>query len=137
MTEPKKKSHKGAKSAEPLTAPEKLKILITIVDRFKTDFYVDVLEGYNVNMQAVIYGIGTAPTEIMHYLGLSQPKKSVILSVVREDMIKDIMIAYEDKYFKTKNGKGIAFTIPISSVIGVSIYQFLSNHIPMKRSESI
>ena len=51
-----------------------------------------------------------------------------------EDKIKEIMIAYEDKYFKTKNGKGIAFTIPITSVIGVSIYQFLSNSME-KRGE--
>jgi len=31
--------------------------------------------------------------------------------------------------FKTmKNGKGIAFTVPMTSVIGVSIYGFLSNN---------
>ena len=29
---------------------------------------------------------------------------------------------------KIKNGKGIAFTIPMQSIIGVSIYQFLSNN---------
>ena len=37
--------------------------------------------------------------------------------------------------FKTKNGKGIAFTIPISSVIGVMIYQFLSNTVDGIRGE--
>lgn len=110
-----------------LTAPKKLKILVTIVDRSKTDFYLDVLEGYEVNMQSVIYGKGTAPSDVLHYLGLSQSEKAVIVSVVQEEKIKEITVAYEDKYFKTKNGKGIAFTIPISSMIGVSIYQFLSN----------
>jgi hypothetical protein len=110
-----------------LTAPKKLKILVTIVDRSKTDFYLDVLEGYEVNMQSVIYGKGTAPSDVLHYLGLSQSDKAVIVSVVQEEKIKEITVAYEDKYFKTKNGKGIAFTIPISSMIGVSIYQFLSN----------
>ena len=40
---------------------------------------------------------------------------------------KKILIAYEDKYFKTKHGQGIAFTVPISSVIGKSIYEFLIN----------
>lgn len=78
-------------------------------------------------MQSVIYGKGTAPSDVLHYLGLSQSDKAVIVSVVQEEKIKEITVAYEDKYFKTKNGKGIAFTIPISSMIGVSIYQFLSN----------
>ena len=33
-----------------------------------------------------------------------------------------------DEKFKTvKNGKGIAYTVPMSSTIGVLIYQFLSN----------
>lgn len=110
-----------------LEAPKKLKILITIVERSKTDFYLDILEGYEVNMQTVMYGHGTAPSDIMTYLGIVQNDKVVIFSVVQEEKIKEILAAYEDKYFKTKHGKGIAFTIPITSLIGVSIYQFLSN----------
>ena len=110
-----------------LEAPKKLKILITIVERSKTDFYLDILEGYEVNMQTVMYGHGTAPSDIMTYLGIVQNDKVVIFSVVQEENIKEILAAYEDKYFKTKHGKGIAFTIPITSLIGVSIYQFLSN----------
>ena len=112
---------------EGLEAPKKLKILITIVDRSKTDFYLDILEGYEVNMQTVIYGRGTAPSDIVSMLGIVQNDKVVIVSVVQEEKIKEILVAYEDKYFKTKNGKGVAFTIPITSLIGVSIYQFLSN----------
>ena len=123
------------KSKSGLTAPKKLKILITIVDRRKTDFYLDVLEGFEVNMQTVIYGQGTAPNDMLHYLGLSQSDKAVIVSVIKEDKVKEITAAYEDKYFKTKNGKGIAFTIPVTSLIGVSIYQFLSNSIEGRRGE--
>ena len=57
---------------------------------------------------------------------LKVSEKAVILSVVREDRIKEILATYEDKYFQTKNGKGIAFTIPIKSMIGVMLYQFLA-----------
>ena len=134
--EVKKKTRKTApKAPEKLTAPKKLKVLVTIVNRSKADFYLDVLEGYEVNLQTVIYGRGTAPSEILQYLGFIQDDKAVILSIVQEEKIKDITIAYEDKYFKTKNGKGIAFTIPISSVIGVVIYQFLSNNIEGRKGE--
>ena len=34
----------------------------------------------------------------------------------------------EDKFDTIKNGKGIAFTVPFSSVIGTLIYGFLSNN---------
>ena len=117
-----------SKNTGPLSAPKKLKILVTIVDRGKADFYLDILEGFDVNLQTVSYGKGTVSTEIMHYLGLSETGKAVILSVVSEERIKEILDAYEDKYFKTRNGKAIAFTIPLSSVIGVTVYQFLSNY---------
>ena len=53
--------------------------------------------------------------------------KIVVADLSQEDKIKDILIAYEDKYFKTKNGKGVAFTVPIKSLIGVLIYQFLAD----------
>lgn len=127
-------SIRSSKESSGLTAPKKLKILMTIVDRSKVDFYMDVLEGYEVNLQATIFGKGTAPSEMMQYLGLSHMGKAVIISVVQEEKIKEIFAAYEDKYFKTKNGKGIAFTIPISSVIGVLIYQFLSNNVEGRRT---
>lgn len=132
MAEEKKNVKKRTKKTSTntgLVAPKKVKLLFTIVERSKADVYVDVLEGFEVNLQTVIYGKGTAPTEILHYLGLSQQNKAVIISVVQEEKVKEILSSYEDTYFKTKNGKGIAFTVPISSVIGVLIYQFLSNSV--------
>lgn len=126
---------KSVKESQGLTAPRKLKILVTVVERAKADFYIDMLEGYEVNMQTVIYGKGTAPTEMLQYLGLTHLGKAVIFSIVQEEKIKEILVAYEDKYFKTKNGKGIAFTLPISSMIGVLIYQFLSNNADGIRGE--
>lgn len=112
-----------------LEAPNKLKILCTIVDRSKADFYLDILEGYEINMQMLCYGKGTAPSDMLQLLGMNDLEKAVIFSVVQESKIKDILYVYEEKYFKTKNGKGVAFTIPISSMIGVMIYQFLSNNV--------
>lgn len=123
----KRESKKQVQKPTGLTAPKKLKLLFTIVERTKATFYRDVLEGYDVNLQTIIYGKGTAPSEIAQYMGLIDNDKAVLISVVSEDRIKEILAQYEDKYFKTKNGKGIAFTVPISSVIGVMIYQFLSN----------
>ncbi|MCR5349716.1 MAG: hypothetical protein K6E20_01850 [Acholeplasmatales bacterium] len=112
---------------EGLLAPKKLVILISIVERNKADFYMSALEGYDVNMQTMFYAKGTAPTEMRRYFGIVDNGKAVIVSIVQQDRVKEILNAYEDKYFKTKNGKGIAFTVPIDSLIGVMVYQFLAN----------
>ena len=124
----KKENLKSPKKKEALKAPKKIKILFTIVDRSKIDFYINVLQGFGVNMQTVLYGHGTAPTDLAKILGLADKGKGVILSIVPEDKISKILADYEDKYFKLRNGKGIAFTVPITSVIGVMVYNFLANN---------
>lgn len=109
------------------SAIKKLKLLFTVVDRPKGEFYLDVLSQYEVNCQMLVAGKGTAQTDLVELLGLNI-NKAVILSVVREDMVDSIMKCLEDKFSTIRNGKGIAFAIPLSSVIGVNMYQFLSNN---------
>ena len=125
----KKVTDKSKKKTENsgLEAPKKLKILVTIVEKSKSDFYLSALEGFDVNMQTLVYAKGTASKEIAGLVGLNDDIKAMILSIVKEEKIKEILATYEDKYFKTKRGKGVAFTIPISSVIGVMVYKFLLN----------
>ena len=109
------------------SAIKKLKLLFTVVDRPKGEFYLDVLSQYEVNCQMLVSGKGTANSELIEMLGLSI-NKAVILSVVREDMVDSIMKCLEDKFATVRKGKGISFAVPLSSVIGVNMYQFLSNN---------
>ena len=106
---------------------KKLKLLVTVVDRPKGEFYLDVISQFDVNCQMALGGLGTAHSEILELLGL-EPHKAVLLSVVREDKMDAVMNCLEDKFATIKNGKGIAFAVPLSSVIGVNLYQFLSNN---------
>lgn len=109
------------------SAIKKLKLLVTVVDRQKGEFYLDVLSQYEVNFQMLINGKGTANSEIIDLLGLNI-NKAVILSVIREDNTRQILHCLEDKFATVKNGRGIAFTVPLSSVIGVNLYRFMSNN---------
>ena len=109
------------------TAIKKLKLLVTVVDRPKGEFYLDVLSQFEVNCQMLVGGKGTAHSELIELLGLNI-HKAVLVSVVREDMVEPIMKCLENKFATIKNGKGIAFAVPLSSVIGVNMYQFLSNN---------
>ena len=105
----------------------KLKLLFTVVDRSKTLFYCDLLEQFEVNVQMILYGKGTANSQMLDLLGLAESDKSVIISYVREDKVKDALETLNEKFYKVKNGKGIAFTVPLDSIIGVATYQLLSN----------
>ena len=109
------------------SAIKKLKLLFTVVDRPKAEFYLDVLSQFEINCQMVTAGLGTAQSELVDLLGLNI-HKAVLLSVVREDKVEAVMRCLEDKFATIRNGKGIAFTVPMSSVIGVNMYQFLSNN---------
>ena len=108
------------------SAIKKLKLLFTVVARPKGEFYLDVISQFDVNCQLLVGGLGTAASELVELLGL-EPHKAVILSVVREDMMDTVMNTLEDKFATIRNGKGIAFAIPLSSVIGVNLYRFLSD----------
>ena len=131
MEDSKKKN--GSKSRA--IAPKKLKLLVLVVNKNKADFYIDFLQSFEVNMQMQMHAQGTAGSEMLHYLGLEESEKRVIFSIIREDRAPDAMKALEEKFTTLRGGKGIAYTVPLSSVAGVAIYQFLSNHQAMGKEK--
>ena len=109
------------------SAIKKLKLLFTVVDRPKGEFYMDVISQFDVNYQMVLGGLGTARTDLVELLGL-EPHKAVVISVIREELVETVMQCLEDKFATIRGGKGIAFAVPLSSVIGVNAYRFLSDN---------
>ena len=107
----------------------RLKLLITIVNRTKADFYTDLIQSYNVNMQMVLMANGTASAKMLNLLGLADTEKAVILSVIQESKAEKALLKIDEKFNTIKDGKGVAFTIPLTSVIGALIYGFLSDNI--------
>ena len=110
-----------------MSAPEKMQLLFTVINREKTEFFVDILQGFEINLQMVLAASGTANDKVLSLLGLTDTEKSVIISAVRRDRAKDALATLDDKFNTVKGAKGIAFTVPMSSTIGVAIYQFLAN----------
>ena len=116
------------KKSAPMQAPQKLKLLITIVNREKADFYMDLIQSFEVNMQFRIAAKGTASSEILHLMGLEESEKAAIFSVIREDNAKPALEALAARFASIKKGKGIAYTVPLSGMIGVSLYNFLCDN---------
>ena len=107
---------------------KKLKLLVTVVNRSKAEFYMDLLTAFEVNFQTAVAAQGTASSDMMYLLGLADSDKSVIFSILREDRVEEAMQGLDEKFHTLRGGKGIAFTIPLTGVIGVAIYRFLSNN---------
>lgn len=121
------KEKKKNKTKSNLKAPEKLKLLVTIVNRNKVEFFVDVLTGFEVNMQMIVYGNGTAPKDL-DLLGLNHSEKAIIFSFIKESQQKQILETLNDRFYRIRSGKGIAYVMTINSIIGVYLYQLLSNN---------
>ena len=115
----------------------RLKILVTIVNRAKADFYMDHIQSFGVNMQMVAFGKGTAPREIATAMGLADSDRAVIFSIIGEDKLRSALDSIEEKFNTIVGGKGIAYTIPMASIIGKSIFNFLSdNRDAVRRNEA-
>lgn len=115
---------------------DKLDVLITIVNRKKGEFYTDLIQSFDVNFQFKVLGSGTVSEQLKNLMGLTSSEKIVIFSVISRSKAKNALSTLEDKFRSIKDGKGIAFTIALSSVIGRSVYGFLSNNRNTVKEES-
>ncbi len=106
----------------------KLEVLLTVVSRGKADFFMDHIQSFGVNMQLVMFGQGTAPREIATAMGLTDSDRAVIVSVIGEDRLPAALESLEEKFNTIPGGKGIAYSIPMASIIGKSIFNFLSDN---------
>ena len=128
------KSKKKKASSQKVNS-NRLELLVTIVSRQKAEFFADLIQSFDVNMQMLVRATGTADADILKALGLADAQKAVIFSIIKEDKINDALLSIEHKFKTIKNGKGIAYTIPLTSLIGVAIYGFLSNNARAAKDE--
>lgn len=95
-----------------------LKLLITIVDRDKGQIAVDLLLKEHVLFHRIALGRGTAKTEMLDLLGIGDPAKDIIFSVLPAFRIPRAMKRLSKTLEIDNPGHGIAFTISINSVAG-------------------
>ena len=109
-----------------LTSTKKLSLIFLVVKKNKADYYLDLIEEHGANMQVGIIGNGTTKSAIFSDdIGT----KAMILSVVVEDKVETIMKILEEKFTSLKDGKGVAWAVPLSSVMGVTFFNFLSSNV--------
>ena len=107
-------------------APMKLELLMAIVHNNKAAYFSSLIQSYQANVQLMVPAKGTTHL-ILDYLGLTERPKTMLISVVRADQAEGLITLLDETFKKGKDYKGIAYTIPFSSVIGTLTYGFLSN----------
>ncbi|CCZ94512.1 conserved domain protein [Corallococcus sp. CAG:1435] len=120
----KKRNAREKETSQKPLAPNKLLLLVTVVPRRKAEFFLDLLQSFEVNLQMEVSAFGTASS-----FGLlnSDREKQALFSVIRQDMAQQALQELEKKFSTIRGGKGIAFTVPMTSTVGVAVYKFLSN----------
>ena len=124
------KAARNNSSAAPKVNSGKLMLLVSIVPNNKAEFYTDLLQSsFEVNFQWTSRARGTANAEMLSLSEWNDQTKTAIFSVIKQERAKEALATLEEKFTTIKKGKGIAFTVPFSSMIGVAAYGFLSNNL--------
>lgn len=102
-------------------------MLVTIINRNQSSFYIDAYEKCGASMTMVLYAHSMPPEEYRNILGIDSTKKEILLTFCRaEDSEKMLEIAKE-RFCISKAAKGIAFTCPLDGIDGVASYLFLAD----------
>ncbi|MBR4770464.1 MAG: P-II family nitrogen regulator [Clostridia bacterium] len=95
--------------------------IVCIVNTGFSDAVMDAAREFGARGGTVIHGRGTASREAERFFGISiQPDKEVVLILVPHDLTDKILHAlYRAVGLKTP-GQGIAFSLPVDQVVGLS-----------------
>jgi hypothetical protein len=107
-------------------APMKLELLLAVVHNDKAAYFSSLIQSHKANLQLTVPTKGTTHL-ILDYLGFTEKPKSLVMSVVRADKAASLIDLLDQTFKKGKNYKGVAFTVPMTSVIGTLVYGFLAN----------
>ena len=120
-----KKENTEIKSDVSKSDIKKLSMFITIVNRGQGNFVLKLFESEGANAQFVQYSEGTAQKEIRDILGIEDNSKEIIISLISQDKIDSAKRELEAFFKVSKRNRGIGFSIPMTSLIGMTFYQFL------------
>lgn len=105
---------------------KKLVLYTVIVPRGQGDNVVRIFKANKSSAQFVQFGEGTASNAIRDILGSEDTKKDIVYSLVREDAVPDIKKELDVYFVASKRNRGIAYTISLTSIVGVKLYKFFT-----------
>ena len=98
---------------------------IIIAERGMGDRISALVKEY-AHFQSIILGRGTASSELEAALAISEPEKDIIYCFIEKHNVDYVYFLIEEAFELKKKHKGIAFTIPLSSIDGYTSLKILT-----------
>lgn len=101
-------------------------MLLCIVKRDQYESYLNMLKSMGIEAQFASLCHGTASKSLLDYLGLEKVEKVLLQAFVPSSYIKRILRRLVDVMGIEVPGNGIAMSIPVGSVGGISSFNYLT-----------
>ncbi len=102
--------------------------IVAIVERGKADFIVKKAKEQGAGGATILFGRGTGHDEfkkMFRHLHV-ESSKEIIIILCRKDKAQNILTAVVEAGKLKEPGKGIAFTVPVCDIAGLSHRQHVS-----------
>ena len=99
---------------------------MVIVNYGQGNNIVRILKSNHCSAVFVKIGEGTATKQIRSILQIEDNRKEIVYSFIREEYIDECKREIEAFFAAAKRNAGVAFTIKLSSIVGVKMYKFLT-----------
>lgn len=110
-------------------------MMVTVINRNQAEKFLSFYKEEQLAVMLVTLGAGTAGNEILDYLGLEASEKAIIISFVTDDVWKKVKRNLQRGMQIDFPDRGIAFTIPLSSIGGKRELMFLTEHQRFEKGE--
>ncbi len=96
-------------------------VIFCIVNAGFSDLVMDAAKKVGARGGTVIHARGTANLEAEKLFGITvQPEKEIVMILVPHELKDDILHALYNQAGLDTEGQGIAFALPVNSVVGLS-----------------
>ena len=89
--------------------------VFSIVDYSKAEEIAQIYSLAKTPLSVSTHGFGCADKSMLEYLGFGENKKSIMISIMSSERANYIFELVEEKMNISKPGKGIMFTVPLTS----------------------
>ena len=94
-------------------------LIICIVNNGFTDLVMDAARKEGARGGTIFHGRGTGNPEMEKFFGISiSPEKEIVIILVEAEIKEAVLKAVNKATGLETNGKGIAFSLPVSDVVG-------------------
>lgn len=104
-----------------------LKLFLIVVPFGQANAIINRLNEFDIACSFVFNGEGSAKYLADDLRSISDSRKQIILTLVREDKVEFVKRKLDERFSISRASRGFACSIKVTSIAGVSIYKFLTN----------